>query len=128
MILVAEGILLGGHMSSYKDHCADCKKVLGYEYYEVHRWLDEMFKYMPGDFQHRSFRHHKNGVEECRKKWGDKGAEAAKLHIMKDFPGLAEPPDEKDYSDPKLVYKADFMMDTAENIDKIIPDIPTNIP
>ena len=104
-------------MASYKDHCSDCKDALGYEFFEVNEWLDELYRYMPRNFKHRSFRHHKEGIEVCRKKWGDQAAEAAKIHIMRDFPGLKEPPYAKDYEDPKLIEKADFMMD------EIPPDI-----
>jgi len=72
-------------MASYKEHCADCKAELGDDFSVVHRWLDELFKYF-GE-KHRSFRHHKVGIEEVRKRWGDKAARAAEIHIAKDFLG-----------------------------------------
>ena len=72
-------------MARYKEHCADCKAELGNDWSVVHRWLDELYKYF-GE-KHRSFRHHRGGVEVVRKKWGDEAAKAAEIHIRKDFFG-----------------------------------------
>lgn len=101
-------------MSSYKEHCLDCEKILGKQWNCVHLWLDEMFRHMGGNWIHRSFRHHAEGIEEARKMWGDEAAEAAKIHIMKDFPGLKEPPKAEDYKRKDLVYFTDFMMGDEE--------------
>ena len=51
----------------------------------VHRWLDEYFVKL-GE-KHRDIRHHEGGIEEVRKMWGNKAAEAARLHIATDFYG-----------------------------------------
>lgn len=72
-------------MASYEYHCKECQDALGDEWGEVHIWLDELFKYMGP--KHRSVRHHSEGVEECRKRWGDEGAKAAELHIRTDWGG-----------------------------------------
>jgi hypothetical protein len=111
-------------MCSFKEHCADCKRNLGDDFVEVNRWLDEMYKYDQG-FHHRSYRHHKEGVEEVRQKWGDLAAEAAMVHIRKDFPGLmGEIPDAKDYENPNLIYAADFMVNSGiNNGNEIVEDI-----
>lgn len=82
-------------MSSHADHCKDCKARLGQEYAQVHHWLDELFRYFGG--AHRAYRHHTEGVEACRKAWGDGAAEAAKIHILADFPNLTEVPKPEDY-------------------------------
>jgi hypothetical protein len=68
-------------------HKLDCVYYLGQGFEEVHRWLDEYAKQYPVEVfedQHRSFRHNKEGVEEVRKKWGDRAADAARLHIARD--------------------------------------------
>ena len=72
-------------MAWYKEHCADCVKELGEEFSIVHRWLDE-FAATWGD-NHRQLRHHKIGVEQVRRMWGDRAALAAEIHIKKDFFG-----------------------------------------
>ena len=84
-------------MSSLQEHCEECQKALGKEYKEVHEWLDELFRYMPGDVGHRFFRHHKEGVEKIRERWGDEAAKAAEMHIRADYPGLEKIPSMKDY-------------------------------
>lgn len=72
-------------MAEYKEHCADCKRELGEDFSQVHRWLDAYFRTWGPN--HRSLRHHKQGVESVRKMWGDKAASAAEIHIKKDFFG-----------------------------------------
>jgi len=68
----------------YADHCKECETKLGKKWEVVHRWLDEFAK--PGYLNyHRAFRHHAEGIEEVRKKWGDKAAQAAELHVIADF-------------------------------------------
>jgi hypothetical protein len=75
------------NMASYKEHCAECVQKLGEPFYVVHRWLDEFFVKMGCHVRHRDIRHHEKGIEEARKMWGDKAAEAARLHIATDFGG-----------------------------------------
>lgn len=72
-------------MSRYSEHCADCERVLGNAFDDVHLWLDE-FAATHGE-NHRQFRHHKKGVEQVRELWGDVAAAAAEIHIKKDFFG-----------------------------------------
>lgn len=69
-------------MPHYSVHCADCKRELGEEFEQVHIWLDEFAVSMGPD--HRLERHHVDGVEEARKKWGDRAARAAEIHILAD--------------------------------------------
>lgn len=106
-------------MSSLKDHCADCKLALGEEFKDVHIWLDEMYKYTPGDFRHRAYRHHDLGIRQVKEKWGDKAAQAAEIHIRKDFPGLDGIPTIKDWQDTKKMLNAsDFMMEIVNEWEK----------
>ena len=71
------------------EHAADCLKALGEEYRHVHAWLDEMYHLTPGTAFHRAYRHHEEGVEEVRARWGDEAAVAARIHIQADYPDLA---------------------------------------
>jgi len=70
---------------------------------EVHQWLDE-FAGKPGiGMRHRRFRHHKAGVREVEKLFGEEGALAARLHVISDLKqeGWQEnqrfPEDEEDF-------------------------------
>ena len=70
-------------MASLEEHEADCERELGEPFTEVHLWLDALFKVLGP--QHRSVRHNTEGIEEVRRMWGDRAAEAAEIHIRKDF-------------------------------------------
>jgi hypothetical protein len=74
-------------MASFRTHCKQCRKELGDDFGYVHSWLDE---FMDGTFNHRAHRHHKEGIEEARKKWGDTAALAAKIHIEEDWGWVPE--------------------------------------
>jgi len=66
------------------EHCKECRKKLGKTWDCVHAWLDESARsYFPW-VGHRQVRHHKEGVERVRQKWGDEAAKAAELHIISD--------------------------------------------
>ena len=66
----------------YQFHCKRSKETFGNNWCVVHRWLDEFAK---RDLtNHRRARHHLEGVEEVRKKWGDEAAEVALQHISDD--------------------------------------------
>jgi len=66
------------------DHCKTCLAKLGNEYRYVHVWLDA-FAHKGGFWMgHRMVRHHDEGIEDVRAKWGDQAAEAARLHIQED--------------------------------------------
>lgn len=69
-------------MPKFEVHCADCVRELGKPYEEVHRWLDELFKYAGP--MHRDIRHNVLGVEKVRQDWGDEAARAAEIHIIAD--------------------------------------------
>jgi hypothetical protein len=69
-------------MPDLKTHCEDCLRELGEEFRFVHEWLDELFKYAGSE--HREYRHNRRGIEEIRRKWGDRAARAAESHIRND--------------------------------------------
>lgn len=70
-------------MASLEEHQADCVRELGEPFTKVHLWLDALFPLLGP--QHRSVRHNSEGIEVVRKMWGDQAAEAAKVHIRKDY-------------------------------------------
>ena len=68
-----------------KAHCKECLEKMGKEWECVHAWLDETAKdYFPW-MGHRQIRHHEEGVEIIRERWGDEAAEAAEMHIISDM-------------------------------------------
>lgn len=69
-------------MADLKTHCEDCLKELGEDFRYVHEWLDELFKYVGPDY--RDYRHNQRGIEEVRRRWGEKAARAAEIHLRRD--------------------------------------------
>ena len=69
----------------YEDHCEETLQKLGDRFEFVHRWLDAFAKDTYPLVSHRVHRHHEAGVEEVRSRWGDRAAEAARLHIVADM-------------------------------------------
>ena len=86
----------------FQDHCGECVRVLGEPFEQVNSWLDE-YAATPLGARHRRRRHHLAGIEEVRQRWGDRAAEAARLHVISDLKeeGWQStnriPADEKDY-------------------------------
>ncbi len=72
-------------MASKEQHGLDCERDLGEAFGYVHDWLDEFYPTL--GFDHRPERHHDEGVEEVREKWGDRAAKAAEIHIRRDYNG-----------------------------------------
>jgi hypothetical protein len=69
-------------MASLSQHNSDCERFLGESFESVNRWIDEYFvQYGPN---HRKFRHHREGIEQARDLFGDRGAVAAAIHILRD--------------------------------------------
>jgi len=71
-------------MPHWKEHAKDCKEQLGKSWDVVHRWLDEYASIYWPYMVHRVHRHHQEGVNEVREKWGDEAAKAAEIHILRD--------------------------------------------
>ena len=72
-------------MACRKIHCKDCSERLGNPWNEVHEYLDGLFDWRTNLINHRVERHHAVGVEYCREQWGDEAAQAARIHIQRDF-------------------------------------------
>jgi hypothetical protein len=70
-------------MATFVEHCSECVAKLGESFGHVHNWLDEFAGQAIAT--HRARRHHKEGVEEVRAKWGNRAALAAEIHIARDF-------------------------------------------
>ena len=68
-----------------EEHEAETVRMLGSPFTEVHRWLDEFAGSLAYKMQHRKVRHHLEGVEQVRQKFGDLGAVAARQHIVSDL-------------------------------------------
>ena len=91
-------------MGSLKEHEEDCEQKLGKPWTKVHLWLDQYAESM-GLSNHRDMLHHDAGIEEARKKFGDEGAAAARLHILMDYGGRI--PTYKEAWERKLYGQAD---------------------
>lgn len=81
----------------FEQHCRASETAFGKRYENIHRWLDEFVNlYEPSKrYKHRKFRHHKEGIQEARKMFGDIGALVAEQHIKHDNEGRV--PLKKDY-------------------------------
>jgi hypothetical protein len=86
-----------------EDHCTQSILLFGEAFREVQLWMDE-YASTPLGARHRRKRHHLVGIEEVRRRWGDRAAEAARQHIISDLgdEGWVEgrdriPADEADY-------------------------------
>ena len=85
-----------------ESHCNVCLRLFGDPFGEVHQWLDE-YATTPLGARHRRKRHHLEGVEMVRHRWGDRAAEAARQHLIDDLreegwvDGNRFPVDEQDY-------------------------------
>jgi hypothetical protein len=60
----------------------DCRRFLDDDYAYVHKWMDELFATL-GPL-HRKARHHRQGIEEARRLFGDSAAKAALIHVLRD--------------------------------------------
>ncbi len=78
-------------MAHIDEHCEDCLEQLGKEFREVHIFLDQFAKKF--GWSHRMIFHNTYGVEIVRRFFGPLQAEAAKIHIKKDFGEIPEPDD-----------------------------------
>lgn len=87
-------------MSGLSIHEAQCQKLLGKPFTEVHNFLDQYHLPLINPFEahlHRKYRHHLGGVEAVIQRFGSLGGQAAIVHIMEDCLGYV--PKEQDYRD-----------------------------
>ncbi|MGA8528306.1 MAG: hypothetical protein WB622_01235 [Acidobacteriaceae bacterium] len=73
-------------MASLQQHMEDCVKFLGVPHREVHEWIDA-FAARVGP-SHRRVRHNREGIAEARSLFGEEGARAAAIHILRDCRNL----------------------------------------
>ena len=69
----------------FEEHCQESIELFGEAFAEVHNWLDEFAGSSEFSMRHRKKRHHKQGIEEVRGKWGDVAAVVARQHIISDL-------------------------------------------
>lgn len=93
-------------MASFEAHCEQCVKEMGEAFPEVHLWLDTFFGQEPYGTRHRHLRHHLEGIAEVRRKWGDKAAIAAEIHIRQDLESEGWPSDAPIPADGRAYKKA----------------------
>lgn len=105
-------------MAYLYEHCADCKRLLGNEWKEVHKWLDALYKEYGQS--HRCHRHHAEGIEEVRKMWGDEAAIAAKIHIIVDCWGI---PYKADYNTGRVNVYGIKKESTEADIGRLLDEI-----
>jgi len=72
-------------MPAFEKHCEQTEQLLGDRFEQVHLWLDELAGKEPYGMKHRRKRHHAAGIEEVRRMFGDRAAEAARIHIEMDL-------------------------------------------
>ena len=85
-------------MATFEEHCHECLTKLGDRCEEVNRRLDQFAHYPDMEFlsRHRKFLHHVEGIEYFRRRYGKIGAEAARLHVLRDCGHI---PKAQDYYD-----------------------------
>ena len=73
-------------MASFEEHCQECLTKLGDRFEEVNRRIDQFAHYPDMEFlmEHRKFLHHAEGIEYFEMRCGQKGGEAARLHVLRD--------------------------------------------
>lgn len=71
-------------MAGLNIHSHDCESLIGNNFIEIHRWLDE---YAVGEIEHRDIRHNLKGVQDAYKLWGSEASVAALIHILRDKDG-----------------------------------------
>ena len=84
-------------MAKFEEHCRDCERLLGDRHENVNRWIDELAKQYGAN--HRRHRHCWRGVREAKQLFGELGAKAAVVHIVRDCGAV---PRERDYDKQNL--------------------------
>lgn len=73
-------------MPSREFHLRRDREIVGEEFDEVHKLLDQFAHYPDMRFlrRHRRFLHHHEGIEYVRMRWGDRAAQSAEQHVKDD--------------------------------------------
>jgi hypothetical protein len=75
-------------MARIKDHCEDCKLLIGEPFEEIHAYLDqyaEIFQTAVFGEYHRTFLHNKAGINTANYLFGHRAGKAAELHVIRDY-------------------------------------------
>ena len=110
-------------MASLAQHNADCQKWLGETWERVNVWMDELFATYGS--KHRKHRHHMEGIEEARGLFGETGALAAAIHILRDCRSIPSKADyEREVVDslgiPRDLDFAEYMKREEENFEGLV--------
>lgn len=74
-------------------HVARTRKLLGFDFSEVHDYLDKFWSEVPS-LGHRIILHHKLGIELVVRDLGESAREAAEMHIRDDMGQILADPQE----------------------------------
>ena len=75
-------------MANLKTHAEDCKRHIGDEMWEVHKFFDQHAEVFPIQVfydYHRTFLHNSYGLTIVCNRWGEKGRIAGTLHLVRDW-------------------------------------------
>ena len=94
-------------LATFNAHCLDCERLLGSRHENVNYWMDELYKQHKAN--HRRFRHCWAGVREAKRLFGEAGALAAIVHIVRDCGAV---PRQRDYDVQNLgiIIAAEYLM------------------
>lgn len=110
-------------MAYLHEHCADCRRLLGNEWKEVHKWLDALYKEYGQS--HRCHRHHAEGIEEVCRMWGEEAEMAAKIHIIVDCWGI---PSQADYESGRVNVNGFTQESTEADVALLLDEIRKIVP
>lgn len=73
-------------MPSREEHCRKDREILGREFPEVHKILDQFSHYPDMEFlrRHRKFLHHEEGIEYITMRFGTQAGQSARQHVIDD--------------------------------------------
>lgn len=75
-------------MAKLTVHAEDCKKYIGDEMWDVHKFLDQYAQVFPISHfidYHRTFLHNTYGLAVVCQRWGEKGRKAGTVHLVRDW-------------------------------------------
>lgn len=78
-------------MAFTAQHCIDCSRYLGREFYDVHKFLDFFAEtHLGGDdpTAHRNILHNETGLKLVEQAFGPEARKAGQLHLNRDFRGM----------------------------------------
>jgi hypothetical protein len=107
-------------MPSFDERLLESLQRFGRGFPEVHKFLDE-FAGKPGiGMRHRCLRHHLEGIEEVRRRFGYSAAEAAKQHIISDLKNGRMGRDRPISARRTALHKVGLLLDLSSQVDAIL--------